>query len=478
MAVRAHWNRRLATGTNAVLVTLFIVAIAVVLVVLSGRFRLRWDLSSDAVATLQPETLGVLDVVDHQDGLVEVVAFSSQRKDSEALFRDRMMKDLLRELEYRSSHLSTRFVDFDGDRMTAESLGVSRYGTVVVRGQSDRVDIIDRDLFRRQGRGEDSSLEFLGEAAIARAISEVLSEVPRTVYLLQGHGEKKFDGSVPGGLQLFATLLENQGYTVTALDLLRDGEGAAPSVPGDANAVLVVGPAAPLTPVEEGVLTEYLGRGGRIGYFVDPGGFVADLIEGLGVTVPGGVVLDTVAVFPHEDRPLLRYGRHAITEELLTENTATLVAHAAPLVVTKRDDVDQVQLLQTSRSGWIERGTERPAVYQEGEDGAGPVGVAVALTPRLVGSGAPARVLVVGDSDLVADELIAEGPGNSTFAVNAVRWLVGEDERMSEVGRPSQIRKLALSREQLSMIQWVVLGLMPLLAVLAGAAVWSARRGR
>ncbi len=473
---RMHWRRRLATGTNAAFVTVFVVTIAVLSVDLAGHWRIRWDLSADAVATLQPETYGVLEAVDAADRAVTVTAFSSQRKDQEAVFRDRMVKDLLRELEYRSVHVTTRFVDFDGDRLTAEALGVTRYGTIVVQGGTQRIDLIDREIFRGRGKGDGRELEFLGESAVARAISQVLAERARHVYVLEGHGEKKLEGGGAEGLSGLATLLENQGYEVAGLDLLRDREQqGAPAIPGDADALLVVGPTAPLTPEEDAAVSAYLARGGSVGYFVDPGGFVPRFLEVAGVTVPSGVVLDQVRVFPYEDRPVLRYGRHAVTEELVDANTVTIVALAAPLSLARRDGIEANDLLVTSRTGWTERGEERPSKYDEGTDDVGPitVGAAISLAGR-----APARLVAIGDADVLTDELIGDGPGNATFAVNVSRWLVGDDERMSAVGRPSAIRRLTLSQEQLSMIGWVVLAILPLVSVLAGGAVWSARRGR
>lgn len=477
MAVnRTHWRRRLATGTNAAIVTLIVVVIAALLVDLAGRNRIRWDLSADAVATLQPETLAVLAASDAQSETIEVTAFSAQRKDQEALFRDRMVRDLLRELEYRSVRVRTRFVDFDADRLTAEALGVSRYGTIVVQGHGDRIDIVDRDVFKHRGKGADRELEFLGEAAVARAMQQVLSDEPRRVYLLQGHGERRLEEGGSRSAALLGTLLDNQGYEVRALDLLRERDQTGPPVvPDEADALLVLGPVAPLTPEEDLAIRDYLRGGGRVGYFVDPGGFVARFLEEAGVTVPSGVVLDTMRVFPYEDRPVLRYGRHAVTDGLAEANLLTVLAHAAPLGIERRDDLEAADLLVTSRSGWIERGTERPSVFDPADVG-GPVTVASAITWR--GGPRPGRLVAVGDADLLSDELLAEAPGNATFAVNVVRWLVGDDDRMSRIGRPSQIRRLTLSPDQLAMIRWLVLALMPLIVVLAGGAVWSARRNR
>jgi hypothetical protein len=74
-------------------------------------------------------------------------------------------------------------------------------------------------------------------------------------------------------------------------------------------------------------------------------------------------VLDPLSQFPHVDRPLLQYGRHEITEVLLEDAVPTVVSVAAPIELVPRDGVGTGILLQTSRRGWIERGTEQPAAY-------------------------------------------------------------------------------------------------------------------
>ena len=170
------------------------------------------------------------------------------------------------------------------------------------------------------------------------------------------------------------------------------------------------------------------------------------------------------------------------------ENKHTVLAHVAPLKTAQPapEGVRYSTLLRTGRRGWIERGgaLERGmAVFEAELDAEGPVDMALAvdLTPgrSLVQRGQlPGRVVVVGDADLMTNALISEGPGNATFIVNSARWLVGDDARLSVVGRPTRVRRLALTEEDTAMIRWMAMGLMPLCVFLLGAAVWGYRRGR
>ena len=480
MALSRGLQRRLATGSNAILVAGLVVAIVAVAVDLAGRKSLRFDLSEGGGATLQAETLSVVKRVDEREIGVQITAFTSQAKNLEAQQKDRLMRDFLAELDRSSPLVKTRLVNFDLDRLTADRLGIDRYGTVVIAGNNNRVDIIDREIYRHVGKAR--QLEFHGETAIMSGVERILADDKQVIYTLDGHGELQVFDRGLGDLKELATLIDSQGWSVKPLDLLRDrASDLVPEVPADAAAVLVLGARAPLAPIEEEALSAFLGRGGNLGFYVDQGLFFPGLLEDLGLFMPSGMALDTRWTYPHQDRPRLQYRTHPITAELLSWGVPTVVAGAAPLRINPLEGVEATEVLLTSRGGWIERGTERPAVLTPGEDVEGPVTVAVALTVRkphpVMGAGF-GRVLAVGDLDVIGDELLAEGAGNATFVTNSLRWLVRADDRMSRIGRPTQTRKLSMTPGQLQWIEFFVVGVMPVLAILFGVLVWFTRRNR
>lgn len=473
-------NRRWATGANAVLVAAIVLVILGLLSELARRHPLRIDVSADALATLDPDTLSVLALAGERGDRVTVTAFSAQAKDDEAWVRDRMMRDFLAVLDGGS--IETRFVDFDSDRLTAERLGVDRYGTVVVEAKGDRVDLSDRDVFRARGPKGKRDVTFVGEGAISAAIRQVLSERRPTLYVLRGHGEREVYDRGLGELEALADRIDEQGFAVRPLDLLGDAaRGAQPTVPPDAAAVLILGLALPLAGLEEEALRTWLGTGGALGLFLDPGDPVPPLLGELGITVGTGIVLDATSWFPNVDRPLLRYGAHPITEVLVASDTPTVVSVAAPLGVEPKDGVTAETLLRTSPQGWVERGDEQPPAYTPEVDGAGPATVGLAVTvsrPHPWAKQGSARLVVVGDVEILRDELLSDAPGNGTFVTNVLRWLVRTDQGFARVGRPTRLRRLELGASQLAVVRWLLIGGMPLLAVLGGMAVALARRDR
>lgn len=474
--------RRWASGLNAALASGLVLAMFAVLAELAHRHPLRIDVSAERSQALDPDTASVLALAESGAQTVTITAFSSQARNEESWVRDRLLRDFLAKLDAASELVTTSFVDFDRDRLTAEQLGVDRYGTVVVQAGRDRVDVGERDVFRAKGPVGHRDVTFVGEPAIAAAIRQVLSERVRTVVLLGGHGEDEIYDRGLGELRQLAARLDGQGLAVRTVDLLRDAPpGQPPRIPDDAAAVIVLGASVPLADAELNALRSWLGQGGAVGLFYDPDDPVPDLLGDLGVALPPGVALDPQSYFPHVDRPILRYGNHPITEPLVRDDVATVVSLARPVVVTPRDGVSAATLLQTSRQGWIERGSEPEPAYTPGEDVGGPVVVAVALTvsaPHPWIQRDSARIAIVGDVDLVRDELMEEGPGNATFVTNVVRWLVRSDQAFSRVGRVSRVRRLELGASRLTALRIVLMGAMPLAAAVAGIAVLAIRRSR
>jgi ABC-type uncharacterized transport system involved in gliding motility auxiliary subunit len=67
--------------------------------------------------------------------------------------------------------------------------------------------------------------------------------------------------------------------------------------------------------------------------------------------------------------------------------------------------------------------------------------------------------------------------GNGDFFLNMISFLA-DDAGQITVGRPDTGKPLLFTREQASLIFWIVLVLMPLLALVSGAVVYRVRRSQ
>jgi len=491
MALSRNLRRSLAHGGNATLVTVLVIVLVGVLYGIVDRNRVRVDVSEGGTNELQDDTLKKLSGLDEEGERVEVTAFTFQEGKKDTYFKNRAMQDLLLELDYQSSAVETTWVDFDRERLTAENLGVREYGHMVIQRGDERVDVKARELFRNVGKGQDRRLEFLGEASFNRAASQLLSKRRRTIYVLRGHGERNPEEPGPDGLSELSDLLDNENYELAVWDPYRDREAdGIPVVPVDASALVVAAPKAMLTQGVDDAIVAFVAGGGALMVLVDPGTPLPGLFDRLGATVPEGIVADEQFIAPFKGRPVVQYARHSTVDELREQHMLTVLDHIAGIRLPEEPPewLRVQEVMKTSRDGWIDRGGKLlvggGGVYEPDIDLAGPVTFAWALEVQpggesIVNEGKRvSRILLVGDSDFATNDLLAEGPGNATFAVNAFRWVVWDDARISLIGSPTAVRRLALTESDRNRILWMVLGLFPMLTVLVGAGVWASRRGR
>lgn len=450
----ALMGRRRATLTNAVF-TLVLVTGAVGLGIVAADERsVQIDVTDGARATLSDELLEALNDAERKGVDLSLAAFTAPPQDDAAWLQNRAMGDFLRAVRDASTAARTRLVDFDRERNVALTFGVDRYGAVVVEGRGRRVELGPRDMFLARGRGADRRVEFVGEPAIAGAVRRLMRDHDARVGLVQGHAEREVDPRAERPLVRFGQVLRHQGVALEPLQLAGRSE-----VPAGLDAVLVLAPRAPMPDPEQAALERYVASGGAVGWFVEPGSPAVALLDAWGVSVGPGIVRDVVSYFPHEDRPLLTHGAHAITEALRAGGLSTVVAGATPVRASQG-----VSLLHTGPGGSVWVGG-----VQAGEPGVVPVAVALDATGG--------RRVIVGDVDLLGDELLDNGPGNVTFAVNAVRWLVGSDDDLSRVGRPVRERPVAMGEGQRrtmtgALVAW------PLFVLTVGAIVLVGRARR
>ena len=165
------------------------------------------------------------------------------------------------------------------------------------------------------------------------------------------------------------------------------------------------------------------------------------------------------------------------------------MAHIAPINLADPmpTGIRAGALMTTSRDGWIERAGRLEGGRSDIRRGRGWRGSSdVRGRPRdstrdgvgVLGR-APARIVVLGDSDFLSNGLLSDGPGNTTLALSeSVHWASGADARVSSVGaRRQKVRRLAISAEHQDRAGHQP-GLLPVLFGLIGMAVRSSRRGR
>ena len=210
-------------------------------------------------------------------------------------------------------------------------------------------------------------------------------------------------------------------------------------------------------PEEIDALRSYLHRGGKAIFLVDPTrqastpNLVAFLLE-LGIAVGEDVVVDRFSVPPVY--PVVSdYGRHPIVESFAKVRSLFPLVRTVARAEEVPEGADVRELFTTPDSeSWAETNLDElserggPAPGQK----VGPLSLAVAATLPVEESGdegepdapeASARVVVVGDSDFITNDLAQAPVLNANLFLNMVNWVTQDEDLMGI--RPSEPERSA-----------------------------------
>ncbi|MDA0577613.1 MAG: GldG family protein [Verrucomicrobia bacterium] len=497
-AVRRQRRRRTASGAN---VTISIALAFILLVMLNhGAYRHfpeRWDISSLRYYALSPKTLNMLEGVRGEIKCITLFQADMSLGDE--------MRRLLEEYVYEAQRIgglkiTLESVDPDRDLVRTRELTVQydvseangvivamdgRYRIVTEKHLVDYERVVDSSqMASGHMRVDKKRRGFLGEQVISSSIQSLAEERRPLVYVLTGHGERN--------IEEFSSA---SGYATVARTLRRDNIELRPlllaetrTVPEDCSALVIAGPERRLAEGEAALIGEYLERSGRLLLLTDPGtqSGLEPMLETWGVHLSRdrvvGLTLTGRELFVRD------YGAHPITAPLDGMVTMFLDPRSVEPVVDEADakglpaDRPRVTKLAYTQDGWAEFNfTQSPPRFEADTDRAAPVAVAVAVE-RGAADGIqmelrPTRMVVIGDSDFVANGALQNGVGaNIDLFMNAVNWLVTREQLLA-IGAKSPIDLRLEMNDQQSRIAFFLLVLaLPSAVAIFGVAVWWNRR--
>ena len=262
-------NKRIKYGGNTLAVVAIIFGIFVLINFLSTRRFIRADLTEDKRYTISKATKNVLGSL---DDIVTITAYFSTNPAEVAQIR-RSIRDVLDEYNAFSKKLQIDFVnpaDFnDGQKQELRFKGIPEVQINVVK--KDKAEIANVYMGISIGySGKEEILPVVRSTAnleyeLTSTILKVTTKEAKTVGFLTGHGE--FDINAQN-YQQFRQLLDKnaQGqYNLTSVSL-QDGKAVEDTVA----TVVIAGVTQPLTEHEKYELDQFIMRGGRAIFLVDP----------------------------------------------------------------------------------------------------------------------------------------------------------------------------------------------------------------
>ncbi|HHX25583.1 MAG TPA: GldG family protein [Firmicutes bacterium] len=455
-------GRKMRYGTNAVVLTIAVVAIVLMVNVLAGRHSRKLDLTQNRFYTLSEATCEFLRGLDQR---VKITAFFPE---DDAM--GEVVRDLLREYTRISPKIEVEFVDPDKMPSVAKQYDITAYGTSVVEAGLQSRKVMEYELIDYETTGD--MVNFSGEQAFTRALVSLFTEDTRQVYFSTGHDERTLTGDY---LQAKA-FLEGEGYVTATLNLSTEGR-----VPEDAAVLVIAGPARDFTQEEAHAVQAYLKEGGKVVVALDPSGQKGDLMNLKGILRTWGIgVNDDLVIDPGSHYFLDMAGLipeiqpHPITEKLITKDLSIFLPRSRSLYYAEEGKIQGITaepILNTTGKAWGETDFTNEAVFDRNTDIEGPLTLAYAASMQ----GSDSVLIVVGNASFLDNDIVTF-QGNIDFFMNAVGWMVGKEDSISIRAKAPSFEQVYLSDRQAKSVFYGTVMVIPMCFALLGVGVWVRRR--
>jgi len=451
--VRFFGSRGGKLGTNTVVLTLGVLAIAVLVNFLGFRESKRWDWTPERLYTLSDETKKVL------GGLKEDVHFI--RFDRVA-GRD-ALAETMAEYKKISPRVSYQLVDPQERPDIARQFEVRRPGDIVVSSGARTEHLKDSD-----------------EQSLTAGILKVTQARQKSVCFVTGHGERSLTDNDGPGFSRVQKDLERENYTVKPVNLAE-----AKQVPAECDVVVVAGPKTGLFPEESASLETYLAAGGKVMVLADPGTDpkLDPLLTPWNISLGNNLVLgvsraELLSGLGAAAPIVTRYGAHPITETLGKEQRMTFFPMTRTVDAADKKNVQKpvTDLLLTSERSFAKLNWEtkqKELAFEQGKDRPGPLTLGVAEEHR--DGSKIARLVVIGNSSFAANAYLPQASNGDLFD-NSVNWLAQDENLISIRPKSPTTRRVLLTRTQEGLFQLFSLVVMPGIVLVAGVVIWWKRR--
>ncbi|MFO8072239.1 MAG: GldG family protein [Polyangia bacterium] len=506
-------GRQIGMGGNTAVSVIGAAAILVMANYLVSRHYVRGDWTGGGIYTLSDKSEEVV------GGLEKNISLYMMWSQADLRFAD--VKELLDNYAALSPHLSLEVVDPDlapekvqmltqryGGKVLTDGVNVGwQAGVFVVSGENvkfvgaEKFEAQPADPMGRASGDEEAVSGYRAEQEITSALLRVTAEEQAGVCFVQGHGERELEGFGRRSLARVKDELEQDSYRVEGLIT-----AGTERVPAHCDLVVVAGPQRAFTEKEAELLGEYVDEGGRLLLLLDPL-FEGDRFAPTGLErlcADRGIVLHNDLVVEVEASRLVSMSNDLFTASEFTSHEAVeqlsvpvsagadasqqlgaypvVFASARSLEADEESETVAEPLARSSESSWGE--TDLSFVDPRGAppekdqyDVPGPAVLAMAAAlPARSEDEEGGRLVVVGDSDVIGEELIAHaGFYNRDFWSGLVGWLTSREDLISIAPKDTEHIKLTLSWDDFLTIVALLIGEV-LLGIAAGVVVWIRRR--
>jgi len=449
-------------GANMLVMILLFTCIVIILQALSSRHSVRFDLTRNQRFSLASQTIHLLDKLNKD---IEIYAFF-QRGTTDRQWAEHFINQYV----YKSNRIRAEFVDPDQNPQLAQDMGITSYGTTVVKCGSREEPVTD-----------------LTEANLTNAILKVSRDEMKSVCLIKGHGEKDIDNKEMNGYASMAQAIEKDNYNVEAISLFE-----MDFIPGTCNLIIIAGPKDDYLVGEVDMIEDYLFRGNSAIIMIDPQRDLPNLeklLADFNIALDNDIIIDPYSRMSGGDYrvPMVsEYENHPITRNF---NEAVFFPLARSVRIIDPSAVGGIvsrYLVRSGKSAWGEtdmEGVRKGEASRGDDDVPAPVPIAAISSmevqvPDSTGEyekKAISRIIVFGDSDFANNSSI-KLLGNADFLLNTINYLAEEEDRIAIRPKQALGDRIYLSRSQERFIYLVSVVLLPLVVIIIGTSIFMRRR--
>ncbi len=535
--VAAFISRTGRYGVNSLIMLAAFLGIVIVANFVSFENNNRIDATATSQFSLADRTEQLLDDLEQEIEVIafykEEISLGPQGSADTALRllnRENKVRETFREFEAaRPTKFQSSFVDPDvNPQRVNQYFGTTpttfvNESIVVKLKDSEVIDVI---------QPQDAAYSHL-EQDLVSSILLITGQEQKAIYFLSGHGERSISAQATDaeGYTSVRTGLEQDNYRVETLRWVRTEEEF--SVPEDTALLVIARPTEELPQAQAEVLNLYLQgknpdgsdrrEAGRLIFLGEPDTHdtFREFLASWGVAIDAGYIWDADESLPNSPETLrletfntrdlprelaIIIGQQSQSEQELKElwsalsgitapkgnalppvimsGTASLqIIHdgnparkVLPMAVTTDsyliDDITRTEPNTESGENADPFGNFTPVVFVEAP---GPVGQPPTANPASSAEDRNASLVVMGDSDFVANSFFDRGSGSDLF-LNSVNYLVGDYSLVSLRPKTLTVREFNVDRNQENFVKYSSWLLLPGLMGLLAALVWWVRR--
>lgn len=461
-------------GLNVGVMSLFALGIVVFLNLIANDHDWKKDLTKNKLHTLSDESAKVLASI-KQD--IRIRAFVDARVRNE-------FDNFFSKYSYVSKNVHFEHIDLDKDPMVLEKYKIKNAGVLIVESETRtaRVDNLSGP--------DDPKLE----EKLTNALIQVTKGDKKKIYFVSGHGEKLITDTGPKGYSDMKDTLEAGRYNVEELVTVQKEK-----IPSDAEILILAGPVSDFMEYELNSFDEFLKRGGKILFLLEPEtnakvqGFLAKY--GVSWKAKKTILEQNPAQLRAGGSPLVpivvSYNR---TQEIVKDaQQVSIFPISTPVEKSPKAPPEYKvdSLFSTSKlSLEVEMFAENKLKVDQKNDRRGPLSLGVAVSGPAVNKVIDAkekaeqkpdapkaefRLVVIGDSDFASNGVVKTGINRDIFQ-NSLSWLAQEEDLISIRPRTSDERYFNIDGVRTRVITFTAGVFLPLSMLVSGLLVWFTRK--